>query len=451
MQNLDTYCALATPEGESALCIVRVSGPQCLRLCNDIFGIDSPAPRAATLRNYKSIDESVLDQCVFTYFEGGKSYTGEPMLEFSLHGNPMIAQKVLEDLVSRGCRLAEPGEFTRSAFLNGKMDLTQAEAVQDIIRARSDAALDAAQKQLNGDIGRHVQRLIDKLLKITAQIEVYIDFPEEDLPPEDAEGPLKGLSSLIEEYDRLISTQHYSSLLHEGIKVVIIGEPNVGKSSLLNALLGQSRAIVDAQPGTTRDYIEDRMIIGRHLFRVTDTAGLREAAESIEREGMHRTHDQLQQADIVLAVVDSTTQSPTLPSTVHELLNTKMLLVIENKSDLRESHEQRDFLPNSPHLSLSALTGEGLEDLKKEMLYIVESELRPIDSNAILINSRHASALQTAQENLRQARDKFKAGEFTELGATHLHDAIQAMGDIAGRIDNERMLDQLFAEFCIGK
>lgn len=431
--------------------MVRVSGPRCLQLCGDIFGVDSPTPRRACLRDYNDTNGVRLDQCVFIYYQPGNSYTGDAMLELSLHGNPLIAQKVLDDLVARGCRLAEPGEFTRSAFLNGKMDLTQAEAVQDLIRARSDAALEAARKQLTGDVGQHIQRLRDELIQITAHLEAYIDFPEEDLPPEDSVGPLQALSQLIEQFAKLIATQHYSSLLQEGIRVVIIGRPNAGKSSLLNALLGHNRALVDTNPGTTRDYIEDRLYLGRHLFRLTDTAGLHESSETIERAAMQRTRDQLLRADIVLLLLDGTLPSPSFPPDLDEALRQHPLLVLHNKADLPGFTVQPTAYPHAPRLPVSARTQDGLSEVKDALLDIVREQLQPQSLKGILVNARHAQALTEARMSLDTARELLRRGEYAELAATHLHDAIAQVGSITGKIDNERILDELFAEFCIGK
>lgn len=272
----DTIAALATPAGTSAIAVVRASGPQVPELVRAIFGAPPP-PRLAQHADYRDRGGGLVDDVLFTFFAGPNSFTGEDTVEISCHGNPFIAQKILGDLLARGCRPAEAGEFSKRAFLNGRMDLSQAEAVMDLIHARSERALAAANQQLRGALGRHMESLISQLVNILAMIEAYIDFPEEDLPDEDRKRVQDQLAKLLKDTSRLLATTHYGELLREGIKTVIVGEPNAGKSSLLNCLVGRDRALVSSEPGTTRDYLEERIAIGSHWLRLIDTAGLNAA------------------------------------------------------------------------------------------------------------------------------------------------------------------------------
>jgi tRNA modification GTPase len=446
----DTIVAPATANGEAALAVVRVSGPLVPSLVRDIFS-KTPPPRQATLGSYKSVDGATLDSLLFVSYAEGKSYTGEPLLELSPHGNPWLVRKILDDLMARGCRLADAGEFTRRAFLNGKLDLSQAEAVVQVIQARSDRALQAARRQLAGSVGEAVNSLVDKILQVTSRLEAYIDFPEDDLPPEDADGPSRSLLELVEEMDYLIATRQYSSLLHDGVKCVILGEPNVGKSSLLNALTGEDRVIVSAEPGTTRDYVEERIHVGPYLLRVIDTAGLHEAASELEEQGIHRSLQQIESADLLLVVLDSTRKSPTLPQAVMDALHGNNTVVVENKTDLNVSQELQKFAPACPHVRISASNHLGLDDLKRCVLRALEEGLLIPDESAVIVSARHAAALQEAKHCLHQALDKLRQQAPAELAASDMHAAIHAMGSITGIIDNEAMLDHLFKQFCIGK
>jgi tRNA modification GTPase len=446
----DTIVAPATAAGEAALAVVRVSGPMVPELVQSIFK-KPPLPRQVTLGSYTDTGGKVLDSLVYVAYANGKSYTGEDLLELNPHGNPWLVRKILDDLLQRGCRLAEPGEFTRRAFLNGKLDLSQAEAVAQVIQARSDRALEAARRQLSGSVGKTVNRLVDSLLHITASLEAYIDFPEEDLPDEDRSGPAQSLRNLIAEMDHLIATRKFSSLLHDGVKCVILGEPNVGKSSLLNALTGEDRVIVSAEPGTTRDYVEERIHIGPYLLRIIDTAGLHEAASSIEEQGINRSLEQIQSADLLLVVLDSTRPAPTLPDPARQALQDHQALVVENKIDLDSSADHANFAPACPHVRISASTHKGLEDLRSTIRTSLEEGLLIPDESAVIVSARHATALEVAKQALRICLDKLRQQAPVELAAADLREAIEAMGAITGKIDNEDMLDRLFNQFCIGK
>lgn len=452
MPNKDTMVALSTPSGESALAMIRLSGPLALTITDQALGCPVPTPRQATLARYHATNAQLLDQTIFIYYPEGNSYTGAEMLEIHCHGNPLIVQKILEDLIARGCRMALPGEFTRTAFLNGKMDLSQAEAVADLIQARSDKALHAAHQQLSGALGNKIKSLIDNSLDIIATTEAYIDFPEEDLPLEDPAGPVAQIKVLIDRLEELEKTAHYSALLHEGIKTVIIGAPNAGKSSLLNALTGEERAIVSPEPGTTRDFIAERVMLGPYGIRIMDTAGLQHTKSDLDRLGIEKTMEKIREADFYLVVIDSAVPPPHLPAEVTERLSPNTTVVIENKIDLSQSCPRPDFLPKCPRARLSLLNGEGLHDVREVLTQTLTTHLQGVlGPEELIVNARHATALKKACADLRAAQSKLEASEFAELVVSDLRNALDAMGTITGKIDNEAVLDKLFSTFCIGK
>ena len=446
----DTIAALATPNGTSALAVLRISGPDTARLARDLCGV-IPPPRCVQRADYCDREGVILDDVLATYFQGPASYTGEDILEISCHGNPFIAQRILEDLLARGCRPALPGEFTQRAYLHGRMDLSQAEAVMDIINARSVRALTAANQQLRGALGRHLDELVDGLLGVLARIEAYIDFPEEDLPPEDRELMLRELTRLAVNTGRLLATHHYGNVLRDGMKTVILGLPNVGKSMLLNSLLGHERALVSDEPGTTRDYLEARIIIGPHSLRLIDTAGINPHPAPLEKMGIMKTMERAEEADLILLVVDSSQPTPVFPDSLEKLLSQERTIVVSNKSDL-PTHKNYSFIYNGYQLiEFSALTCQGLEQLQTAIVGRAESLSVSLGAEIVIINARHADALGRAQSCLKAAGDKLLASEASELIASELRGALAAFGEIAGKIDNEQMLNRLFATFCIGK
>jgi tRNA modification GTPase len=447
----DTIAALATPVGTSAIAVVRISGPDCAALAAALFGWSPPLPaRTARHTDYRNLRGDVLDGVLATFFQGPRSYTGEDSLEIACHGNPFIAQSILNDLLARGCRPAEAGEFTRRAFLGGRMDLSQAEAVMDLIHARGERALAAANQQLRGSLGRHLGELTEGLLLVLARIEAYIDFPDEDLPPEDRRLVLDELERVLRGTARLLATHHYGELLRDGIKTVIIGEPNAGKSSLLNRLVGRDRALVSPEPGTTRDFIEERILIGPHCLRLIDTAGLNPTPAALEKLGMDKTLERAAEADLFLWVLDATRPAPALPPEVASRLSPGNTVVLLNKSDLLATSPALPA-PALPAVQVSALTGDGFSVLTEKITRLADAFRQDQGDEIIAINARHADALRRATECLKTAREKVATAGPVELLSSDLRGALDAFGEIAGKIDNERMLDHLFKTFCIGK
>jgi tRNA modification GTPase len=401
--------------------------------------------------DYRSAAGLLVDDVLFTFFRGPHSYTGEDSLEVSCHGNPFIAQKILEDLLKRGCRLAGPGEFTQRAFLNGRMDLSQAEAVMDLIHARSERALAAANRQLRGALGHRMKEMIDRLLSALAQIEAYIDFPEEDLPSEDRGHVIGELNYLARETDRLLATSHYGELLRDGIKTVILGPPNAGKSSLLNRLVGRQRALVSPEPGTTRDFIEERILIGPHCLRLIDTAGLNSKPAELEKLGIEKTMERLAEADLILLVLDASRPTPPLSTTVLDGLGDRTTITILNKVDLLSGESIALPPAQTTVVRFSALTGLGLDELTAAVIGLADAFQENVGEDLVAINARHAHALNRARVSLQEALFKLTTGDAVELVASELREVLDAFGEISGKVDNEQMLDRLFASFCIGK
>ena len=445
----DTIAALATPVGTSAIAVVRASGPDVTRLVQEIF-CEAPLPRRARHADYRDHAGALVDDVLFTSYAAPNSFTGEDSLEISCHGNPFIAQKILEDLMARGCRPAEAGEFSKRAFLSGRMDLSQAEAVMDLIHARSERALLAANQQLRGALGKRMGDLIALLVNSLAQIEAYIDFPEEDLPAENRHRLIENIEKLLRGTRQLIATNHYGEILRGGIKTVIVGEPNAGKSSLLNFLVGRERALVSPEPGTTRDYLEEMITVGPHALRLIDTAGLNLNPSPLEQRGIEKTLEQAAGANLFLWVIDSARLLPSLPPQILTLMNLSNTIAVLNKNDLPPfAHRTlpRDFAT----VSISSLTGSGFEALQVAIAKLADSMRPETGDEIVAINARHAHALEQAATCLVTACEKLSKHESTELISSDLRAALSAFGEISGKIDNERILDRLFSTFCIGK
>ncbi len=446
MHATDTIAALATPPGVGALAIIRLSGPQAPAILQACTCRQRPLePRRATLVRVRSASGLVLEEAVATWLAATASFTGEDEVELCCHGGLLVTRRVLERLLACGARPAEPGEFSRRAFENGRLDLTQAEAVMDVITAGSDLALRAAHNQLHGVLSQRVEQAADRLISVTAHVEAYIDFPEEDIAPDTTAELLEGLSAVERELQALLATADEGRLLREGVRTAIIGAPNVGKSSLLNCLLGYERAIVSPTAGTTRDTVEAAVTLGSLRLQLIDTAGLHESADAIERAGMERSRRAGAEADLVLIVADASLP-PTLPGLDEELKKTPSLLLL-NKCDL-PVHEGWAQHPTA--LRLSCRTGEGLSALAAAIEKLFLHAPQETDSFTA-INTRHRYALGQALEALGQARASLQAGDSPELTDVPLRDALDALGSITGRIDTEDILSRVFSTFCLGK
>jgi len=448
-----TIAALSTPNGESAIALIRLTGDKCQKLAEDVFNKQSISPRFAYRGAYKNINGDILDDCVFTFYKAPASYTGEDMLEISTHGNPFITQSVLEDLFERGCQSAAAGEFTRRAFMNDKMDLSQAEAVSLLISARSQRSLNAAQKQLSGDLGKRIGELCDELMDICALVEAYIDFPEEDLPAEDKLRISNTAQDLSAKIQKLIDTSKYTPLIHQGLNIVIAGAPNAGKSSLMNELLGQNRAIVSPHAGTTRDFINEKIIISGYTINLTDTAGLHEAAGEIEALGIGKAVEKISAADICLLTLDTTADIVDIPHEASINMNAKNTIAVLNKCDCPKSDCEKfeaaykDF----GSVRISCATSAGIDNLREAIANLIKKYHITAAADDILVSARHAQALKRAKDAISNASKKIADNMPSELAASDLREALDAFGEIVGKTDNEEILDRIFSKFCIGK
>ena len=452
MSASETIVAAATPAGRSALAIVRVDGPLAATIASEALRRKTPlAEKTSTLGIWRDLAGEPVDQVVAVLWHAGRSFTGNDSLEVTCHGNPLLVRRLTEDCLARGARLAEPGEFTRRSYLAGRIDLTQAEAVADLIHASSERALASARRMLAGELGRHVARWTDRALQILAELEAHIDFPEEDLPPEDPRGPAARLVEIASELSAYARTAKHDGALRAGLRVAVVGAPNAGKSSLLNVLSGADRAIVSAEAGTTRDYLEAPVAGLPLAVTAIDTAGLRDGGSTLESLGMTRSLEQARGAHLLLLVVDASAEPPALPADLVALLDPARTLVVANKADLAAHPAQEDFLPQLTKLSACLLDGRDAEALRAKLgAFLVDREIAP-GAEDLVVSVRHAEALSRAASALAEAAGHLKAPIQTELAAAQGRVALDALGEIVGRIDNERMLDKLFASFCIGK
>ena len=442
----ETIAAISTPPGEGAIALVRISGPAAVSIAEKIFrGKKRPSRFASHIQYFGDIvteSGGLIDEVMMSIHRAPASYTGEDIVEISCHGGTLVTAKVLEACLHAGARGARPGEFTERAFLNGKMDLTQAEAVIDLIRARTDLALRSATEQLEGKLGEQIKGIRDSLVDLLAHVEASIDFSEEGIAPDEGNSLRVRLDSVREQIAALLATADHGRILRDGVRVVIYGATNAGKSSLLNRLLGYERVIVSDAPGTTRDTIEETINLCGVPVRLLDTAGLRTSTSDIEREGIARTERSLQKADLRLHIID---RNAAPPAHFEQNANGNELLVL-NKSDLPEHPEWK----NTNALRVSCLTGDGLGALENEILSrISKQNLRP--ENALAINMRHRDCLRRALKACDRARKTLDKTFSPEYLSVDLNEALEAVGEVIGTVGVEQILDSVFGQFCIGK
>jgi tRNA modification GTPase len=427
----ETIAAIATPAGRGGIGVLRISGPEVPRIARQILG-RLPEPRRATFASFAKLDEGIA-----LYFAAPHSYTGEPVLELQGHGGPVVMQALLAACLDAGARLAEPGEFTRRAYLEGKLDLAQAEAVADLIDAASREAARSALRSLSGEFSAAIGALQRQLVELRALTEATLDFPEEELDALHRDDAGARLAQVQQALDEVLARSRQGSLLRSGIHVVLAGRPNVGKSSLLNRLAGEERAIVTPQPGTTRDALREPIQIEGVPLVVVDTAGLRVASDMVERLGIERTQRELERADVVLAVFDATRGRDALEN----LPAGTQCIEVYNKVDLAPG-----FVPPAGALALSAKTGEGIEQLRRALLETMG--WASTGESVFLARERHLRALERAQAHLAAAGRDTRRWEFF---AEELRLAQVALGAITGEFSADDLLGEIFARFCIGK
>ena len=449
---MDTIVALSTPMGVSGIGVIRLSGPDCLRLLQEIFHKKEVKPRCAYLGKYRLFEnETILDEVLFTFFAKNASYTGEEMLEISCHGNPLILQQILKDYLKRGCRQAEPGEFTRRAFLNGMLDLCQAEAVEDLIHARSLQAIQLAQKQLSGSLSAQIEQFVITLTEQIAYVEAFLDFPEEDLPEENRKAFSETLRAMRHQIERLIHAHQYYVPLHEGIRTVIAGVPNAGKSTLLNLLLGQERALVSEIPGTTRDFISEYCTIAPYTLKLVDTAGLHETQDPIETLGIEKSYEQIQKSDVVLWVIDGSKKPTNEIEKLKERFIPENTLVLFNKNDLGFCEAYKEYFHDYTTCFISLREADALIHLKQVLLGFLDHKYHNFSEESFMIRERHAEAFSLAKNHLDKALILLDKKCCDDCLAAELKEALKALEQVVGRVDYERVLDQIFSKFCIGK
>lgn len=442
----ETIAAISTAAGEGAIAIVRMSGATAVDIADSIFrGNEKPSALPShTQRLGEIVDrDHVVDQAMISVHRAPSSYTGEDVVEISCHGGTLVTARVLEACLRAGARAARPGEFTERAFHNGKMDLTQAEAVIDLIRARTDLALRAAHEQLEGRLGRAVTAIRDAVVSILAHVEAAVDFPDEDIAPDEGRALSERLAKARDDIAALSVTAAEGRLIREGLRVVISGPTNAGKSSLLNRLVGHDRAIVSEIPGTTRDTIEEVVNVRGIPLRLLDTAGFRDSADALERAGIARAEQSLSRADLVLHVMDSSEPKPldySAPAT-----DVPVILVL-NKSDLREHSDWAGVAA----VRVSCLRDAGFDELEEAIVSSAGAQLLHAE-HAFAVNVRHRDCLERARAACDRALDTMANGLAPEYVAVDLRAAVAAVGEILGTIDNEQILDSVFSQFCIGK
>ena len=453
----DTIAAIATPLGEGGLAVIRLSGAEALAVADRSFrpaGHASVTPSAAATHTIQFghvvRDGQTVDEALLAVMRAPRTFTREDVVEITCHGGVLAAKLVLDTVLANGARMAEPGEFTRRAFLNGRIDLAQAEAVADLIHSRTELALRAANEQLAGKLSQRINKLRDEMLETLAHIEAHIDFPEEDIAPDTLDQLLARLEQGVAFMDELLRTAPEGQILRRGIRAAIIGRPNAGKSSLLNQLLGHDRAIVSAIPGTTRDTIAETANIRGLPVVFIDTAGLREARDEIEVEGVRRSRQTLEQAEFILHVFDAAEPLTEADEVYLAEFAGKKRILVRNKVDLAMRLHFPSVL-KGPVADVCCLTGQGIEPLKDAIKEMVWSGAIKAEMLQVMINSRHQDALNRARAATLSTLDALRANQTLELVALDLRIAVNAVGEIVGQTTTEDLLNLIFSQFCIGK
>jgi tRNA modification GTPase len=454
----DTIAAVSTPAGESGIAVVRISGDRAFAIVESVFrrqGQRADFPLRHAMHGWILDGSEPVDEAVVVFYGKPESYTGEDVAEISCHGSPFIARRIVELFIRKGARSASPGEFTARAFLNGKMDLAQAEAVADMIHSRTEASRTTAVGQLEGGLSRRIRSMRERLMEACSLLEIELDFSEEDLEFVPRGQMSRMMSEMISEMDELIRSHDRGRISREGLRIVLIGRPNVGKSSLLNALVEKERSIVTDVPGTTRDTVEDMLDIRGVLTLITDTAGIRESEDPIEREGVRRAEQASEKADWVLCVIDrSRVPDDEDMRFLHRVRDCgKKVFWLINKTDLHEAwdpEQLKKIKESHPHFSVSALTREGIQDLIRALEDAVSESIASSEA-VVLTNVRHRECLEKSRLALMRALESSEKKMSQEYIALDLRDSLDHLSLITGESAGDDILNQIFSKFCIGK
>lgn len=458
MKDFDTIAAISTAIGEGGIAIVRLSGDRAKEIVDNIFegknGKKINDMKTYTMRYGHIIDEKSnhIDEVIVSFMKGPRSFTGEDTVEINCHGGVVATNKVLECVIKQGARVAEPGEFTKRAFLNGRIDLSQAEAVIDIITSKTELSMKSALMQSEGIISKEIKLLRDDLISIIAHIEATVDYPEDDLEEVTADGALRDLAIIKEKVKNLIDTAEEGKILREGLSTVIVGKPNVGKSSLLNALIKENRAIVTDIPGTTRDVIEEYINISGVPIKIIDTAGIRETEDVVEKIGVERSRARINEADLIILMLDSNSGLCEEDKEIINHIRDKKYMILLNKSDLdsKLTKEDLEYLNCKNIFSISAKTGYGVDEVKKSIKELFfKGEIST--NNVIITNTRHKEALIRAYESVVSAIDTLKNTFAIDLASIDVRNAWTFLGEITGDSLEENIIDKIFKDFCLGK
>lgn len=458
----DTIAAIATPLGEGGIGIVRISGPEAINIGKTVFKakynhnwFDGPGFRMVYGHIINPKTNETVDEVILSLMRKPKSFTGEDVVEINCHGGILPLRKILEVVLNCGARLAEPGEFSKRAFLNGRLDLAQAESIIDIIRAKTDTGLKISVNHLQGQLSSIVNNIQHDILGILAQIEANIDFPEDEVDEVSYNNILKQTKNIKDQVEKLIASADTGRIYRDGVQTIIIGRPNVGKSSLLNALLKENRAIVTDIPGTTRDIIEEIINIGGIPLKIIDTAGLRETDDIVEKIGVEKSKELIKKADLILFIIDAADGFKPEDQEILKMICQNKVILIINKIDLHYDHDIQDEIaknfPEIPQIEVSALYGTGIELLEQKISEMVLQGQVSVDDQVLVTKLRHKQALQKALRHLEDVILGIEANIPLDLISIDLKAAWEAIGEITGTTVSEDLIDRIFNDFCIGK
>ena len=454
----DTIAAVATAMGEGGIGIVRISGENALSILEKVFCSVKNRPTENRKLTYGFVTDNFtgekIDEVMAVYMKAPHSYTAEDVVEIQCHGSIVSLRKILALVLKNGARLAEPGEFTKRAFLNGRLDLSQAEAVIDLVRAKSDKTFDVALSQLEGSFSKKIKEIRSDLVDILVNITVNIDYPDEDIEVITYENPISGLGNVKAKVDSLLATADTGRILREGLNIAIIGKPNVGKSSLMNALLRETRAIVTEIPGTTRDTIEEALTIRNIPVKLTDTAGIRHTDDVIEKIGIEKSKESFNKADLVIFMVDNSRPLDDEDREIIEYIGDRKVLAVINKTDLEnrlDISEIKRKLPNGIFIETSMAREDGISRIEDEIENLVYGGKVKQNDSMMVTNVRHKALLEEASSALRDAASMAGAGEALEFLEIDVNRAYEALGEIIGEAVNEDIINEVFARFCLGK